>query len=91
MSTPSPRDTAAKFQRKVKIIKMILLWVIPTLVTIGFTLLSLALHIPISSPLPCLTLLMAAIVGFGVACFISMRYVKKMNAIPVAERIAMMK
>ena len=91
MNTPSPRDTAAKFHRKIKIIKMILLWVIPILVTVGLSLLALALHIPISIPVPCLILLIAAIVGFFAACFMSMRYAKKMNAIPVAERIAMMK
>ncbi len=91
MNTASPHDTVAKFHRRVRIIKMILLWVIPTLVTLGFTLLPLALPIKISSPLPCLILLLAAIIGFCAAGFLPICYVKKMNAIPVAERVSMMK
>lgn len=91
MNTPSPHDTAAKFQRKVKIIKMILLFTIPTLLTVGLIFLPLALPVSIGHIWLCLGLLIAAVIGFCLACFLSMRYVKKMNAIPVAERIAMMK
>lgn len=83
--------TAANFHRRVKIIKMILLFASAILLTLGLVLLPLVLPIPVSSPWPCLILLMTAVVGFLFSAFLSIRFTKKMNAIPVAERIAMMK
>ncbi len=91
MNHQSIHATAANFNRRVKIIKMILLCVSATLLTLGLVLLPLALPIPVSSPWPCLVLLMTAVIGFLFSPFLSNRFTKKMNAIPVAERIAMMK
>lgn len=91
MKKQTPHAVAASFHRRVSIIKMILLWIISIAVTLGFTFLPLAIPVTIPNRLPSIILMIAAIIGYFVPAFLSIRFTKKMNAIPVAQRIAMMK
>ena len=91
MKKQTPQAVAKKFYRRVRIIKMILLWVVSIAVTLGFTFLPLAIPVTVPNRLPSIIFMIAAIIGYLVPLWLSIRFTKKMNAIPVAQRISMMK